>query len=325
MLTIITYHYIRDTSGTRYQGIKALPIKKFDGQLDYITKHYTVCSLAHIISAFCNKERLSHNACLLTFDDGLIDHYLTVFPRLAERGIVGSFYPSAVTVMENKILDVHKIHFILASTDKYDKLINDIFELLKPYREEYAIIEGKQLYNKFVTQFAELSKHDCPEIVFIKSFLQRGLPVKCCSEIVDKLFKYYVNDNEETLAKELYLDISQLRCMAKYGMEIGGHGYTHNWLDTLSKIEQEKEIYLTVDFLTKIYGVTPLNWAMCYPHGSYNNTTIELLKQAGCSLGLTIQHGLVSELSNPMTLNRLDTNDIPFSKHEDICEWTKKL
>ena len=324
MLTIISYHYVRDPIETRYPGIKALSIDKFKGQLDYIIKNYTACSLAQVISAVYKKEKLPPNACLLTFDDGLIDHFTVVFPILDERGIVGSFYPPAITIMENKMLDVHKIHFILASTDNYNKLIGNIFELIEPYRNEFDIPDENRLYEIFTTQFAKSSRYDRPEIVFIKNYLQRGLPVGCCSEIITNLFRYYVPDSEEILAKELYVTISQLRCMANHGMEIGGHGYTHGWLETLTRSEQEKEIHLTVNLLEKIYGVRPSDWVMCYPHGSYNDTTIELLKKTGCSLGITIEQGLVADFENPMRLNRLDTNEIPFSRNEGIGEWTKK-
>ena len=92
MLTIINYHYVRDLSRTRYPQIKGLPTQRFEGQLDYITKHYTVCSVGQVVSALKGEDQLPPYPCLLTFDDGLVDHYVTVFPRLEERGIIGSFF-----------------------------------------------------------------------------------------------------------------------------------------------------------------------------------------------------------------------------------------
>ena len=320
MLTIIMYHYVRDLPRTRYPRIKGLLTEKFEGQLDYITKHYTVCSLGQIISAIRGEDRLPSNSCLLTFDDGFIDHYLTVFPRLEERGIVGSFYPPARAVGEHKVLHVHKIQFILASTGGHRKLVEEILGLVKRYRGEYDIPEDERLYKMYATQ----KRYDPPEVVFIKRILQRGLPERVRLDVVDNLFMRYVSDDEETFAKDLYMDIPQLRCMVRHGMEIGGHGYKHVWLETLPRSEQEEEIRRTVDFLAKIYGHKPSNWGMCYPHGSYNDVTIGLLNQAGCALGLTTRVGLVSNSSKPLELNRLDTNDIPFSGDAGICEWTRK-
>jgi peptidoglycan/xylan/chitin deacetylase (PgdA/CDA1 family) len=154
--------------------------------------------------------------------------------------------------------------------------------------------------------------------------LLRGLPEKVGSSIVNTLFLRYVDSNEEIFARELYMDVTQLRCMVQHGMEIGGHGYKHAWLEVLSKSEQEEEIYSTLGFLTRIYKHEPLNWAMCYPYGSYNNMTLEILKQAKCALGITIYNDLVFDLKKPLELNRLDTTDIPTSKNAAVDTWTQK-
>jgi len=320
MLTIVVYHYVRDLPRTRYPKIKGLLTEKFEGQLDYITRHYRVCSMKQVIESWRNGEELPPNACLLTFDDGLLDHYLTVFPRLEERGIVGSFYPPAEAIERHKVLDVHKIHFVLASATDDKKLADDLLDLIRPYRSDYDIPNDADLYK----QYADVDRYDPPEIVFIKSVLQRGLPEQVRAEIVHGLFTRYVTGNETAFAKELYVDLDQLRCMARHDMEIGGHGYKHVWLETLSRTEQQEEIDRTINFLTKISGEKPSDWIMCYPYGSYNNVTLELLNPVGCILGLSTRVDLVSDFSNPLELARLDTNDLPFSGDAAISEWTRK-
>src|SRR5688572_25788722 len=122
MLTIVMYHYVRDLPRSRFPEIKALLTREFDQQLDYITARYTVCSLGEVVKAIRGGAALPHDACVLTFDDGFIDHYLTVFPRLVSRGIVGSFFVPAQPVLEHRVLDVHKIHFILAAATDHDLL-----------------------------------------------------------------------------------------------------------------------------------------------------------------------------------------------------------
>ena len=213
---------------------------------------------------------------------------------------------------------MHKIHFILASKADKQKLVAEILGLVKEYRGEYEIPEDGKLYKKYAMQ----NRFDTAEVVFIKKILQRGLPARVRSEIINILFMRYVTDDEETFASELYMDVTQLQCMARHGMEIGGHGYKHSWLETLSRDQQDDEIRRTLDFLTRVLGHKPTNWVMCYPYGSYNKVTIKLLKQAGCALALTADVGLVYDFSIPFELKRLDTNDIPFSGDADICQWT---
>ena len=73
-------------------------MEEFDGQLDYITRHYRVCDTRAVLAAARGEGPLPPNACLLTFDDGLLDHFTTVFPRLVERGLPGSFYVPVAAV-----------------------------------------------------------------------------------------------------------------------------------------------------------------------------------------------------------------------------------
>jgi len=309
MLTIVMYHYVRDLPHTRFPEIKGLLTRHFEGQLDYIQKHYTVCSFKQILAAARGEEPLPANSCLLPFDDGVSAHYLPVFPRLMDRRITAGFYPPAKPIEEHKMLDVHKIHFILAQGHQPKELIAAIFKLLQERRSRFPLPNDDELYKNYATA----GRFDPPEVVFIKRILQKGLPEILRNELVDALFKKYVSQDEETFAAELYMDLSQLRCMAQAGMEIGGHGYRHVWLETLTEAEQKDEIDRTVQFLTKIYNRSPVDWVMSYPYGSFNETTLSILSQTSCRIGLTTKVATVPDLSHLMQMDRLDTNDLPKS------------
>ena len=112
----------------RLPRIKGLLTSNFDGQLDYIAKHYSVCKLADVVEASRGERELPTNACVLTFDDGLADHYQTVYPRLLERGFTGAFFPPARPLQERCVLDVHKIQFVLAAMEDHDQLAAEILE-----------------------------------------------------------------------------------------------------------------------------------------------------------------------------------------------------
>jgi len=319
LLTIVMYHYVRDLPRTPYPRIKALLTDKFLGQLDYIDKHYTVCSVDQVVAAAKGRGELPPNACLLTFDDGFIDHYETVFPSLKRRGWTAGFYPPGQCILEHKMLDVHKIHFILAAAEEPCELVNDIFGLIRPHRADHDLPDEKTLYRTY----GSASRFDPPQIVFIKRILQKGLPETLRSAVVDELFRRYVSEDESAFAGQLYMNVRQLREMADAGMSIGGHGYRHLWLDSLPGNQQQREVRLTVDFLTEVYGRGPVHWVMCYPYGAYNDRILKLLEQCGCVLGLTTRVGL-ADLSRPLELARLDTNDLPCSADADVCDWTQR-
>jgi peptidoglycan/xylan/chitin deacetylase (PgdA/CDA1 family) len=317
MLTIVMYHYVRDLPQTRFPRIKGLLTEKFEGQLDYISGHYSVSSLAEVNAASRGEHELPPNACVLTFDDGLADHYETVVPRLLDRGLTGAFFPSARPTEEHCVLDVHKIQFILAAAEDHNKLGQELLRRLGKYRTSYTILPENELWK----QFAITGRFDPPETFFVKQMLQWVLPQLVRSELADQLFKEYVSADEAGFAQELYMDVSKMRQMISSGMEIGGHGYNHVWLGRLSREDQAEEIRRTVSFLSTVFGHRPSDWAMCYPFGSYNRETIELVSGIGCAIGLTTTAGL-ADPSHLLELNRLDTNDLPVSTNSEAGERT---
>jgi len=309
-ITIVMYHYVRDLSRSRYPEIKGLTVNAFRRQLDYIREHYTIISMEDMIDSLRHGYRsIPDNALLLTFDDGYLDHFTTVFPILHEAGIQGSFFPSAKAVQEQVVLDVNKIHFILATVKDKREIISFLFKLMDEFRNIYNLDENEI----FFKTLAVPNRFDSGEVIFIKRMLQRVLPVDLRKKIIDMLFKKFVTNDEEAFSQELYLNIDHLRCMKRCGMFIGSHGYDHHWLDTLSPENQDKDIDRSLQFLQTI-GVSIEKWVMCYPYGAYNKSLLEIIRRKGCALGLSVQVG-IADLSRDdvLTLPRLDTNDIPMS------------
>jgi hypothetical protein len=51
-------------------------------------------------------------------------------------------------------------------------------------------------------------------------------------------------------------------------------------------------------------------WALCYPYGSRDETTLRLLREAGCTLGLTTDPRRATTDDDLLELPRIDTNDL---------------
>jgi len=308
MLTVVMYHYVRDLPNTRYPKIKALRTDQFELQLDHIARTYEVVALADVVQAAQGGPSLPQSACLLTFDDGLADHYETVFPRLRSRSMPGAFFPPGLAIVERVLLDVHKIHFILAAAHDQRAVAASMLEQLDRMRERRALLPTAQ---ELRAAYEHEDRFDTPEVVLIKGALQFGLPADARSELVDALFAAFVPDDEHELARELYLDVAQLRELVHSGMAVGGHGWEHLWLGTLPRSQQAREIRKTVGLLEHVYESTPSCWTMCYPYGSYDEHTLELVREHGGALGLTTQADVARSLSRPLEIARLDTNDLP--------------
>ena len=110
-----------------------------------------------------DSSKLPENPLLLTFDDGYIDHYTNVFPILKEHKIQGSFFMPGRTIAENALLDVNKIHFILASAP-LDSLLNDLLEKMDFYRgREFSYPSNDELFK----QYAKDERFDTKEVIFM--------------------------------------------------------------------------------------------------------------------------------------------------------------
>ena len=118
---IAMYHYTRDLQHSRYPQIKGLDYALFEQQLQFFINNFSVVTMEDIINYVRTSgigHKLPEKPILLTFDDGYIDNYTVALPLLKKYGIQGSFFIPGKTFTENVLLDVNKIHFILASAKK---------------------------------------------------------------------------------------------------------------------------------------------------------------------------------------------------------------
>lgn len=262
------------------------------------------------MAAVEEKYTLPENALLLTFDDGYIDNYLYAMPVLQEFGVQGSFFIPGKTFSTHQLLDVNKIHYVLASAEKnrrMPELLKDVFSKMQEYRnKEFNYPDNRDLYDKY----ASASRFDSAEIVFIKQMLQTVLPEAVRNKISSDLFEKYVGVSEKQLAYELYMNADQIRTMKRNGMYIGIHGYDHYWLGNLPREQMKADIDKALEVMDEFIDADA--WVMNYPYGNYNAGVLEYIKSKGCRLGLTTEVR-VADIGNDSVLEfpRLDCNDFP--------------
>lgn len=300
------YHYTRDLQHSRYPGIKGLDTCLFKNQLDYFKNHFNVVSMEQVIEAAVSCTSLPENALLLTFDDGYIDNFTFAMPLLEEYGFQGSFFIPGKTFATHQLLDVNKIHYILASAD-INKLLIDVFERLNHYRgHEFEYSSNEDLFHRY----GVANRFDTKETIFVKRVLQTALPEKLRNRISSDLFEKYVGVSEEQLAYELYMNPDQIMTMKRHGMFIGLHGYDHYWLGNLTEEEMRADIDKALDTLDPFIDRSA--WVMNYPYGNYNQGVLDYIDSRGASVGLTTKVRVAHVgVDNRLTLPRLDCNDFP--------------
>lgn len=308
LVTIINYHFIRKVPKIRGIKLNALSKAAFINQLDFMINNYNFISVTDCINAIYNNKKLPRNPIMLTFDDGYIEHYTTVFPLLIERSVSGCFFPVEKTVTEKKMLQVNKIHLVLGSIE-INVLIDDISRLIKQYKSEYNL----KNFDDYRENISYLHPYDTKDVIFVKNLLQIALKREIRKIIIDKLFKKYVTNDEVGFCQELYITEDQIKLMIANGMHVGSHSYSHEWLNRLNPRDQENEIIRSTNFLKKL-GIDHHEFVMSYPYGGYDDGLINILNENNFKLAFTTRPGkTVLSKTNAFMLERYDTNDFSYN------------
>lgn len=305
-VSIIMYHYVRDLKNSRYPGIKGLDLRLFRQQIEFLKQNFNCISSEQLLEASASKTSLPERAALLTFDDGYIDHYTNVFPILEENGIKGFFSMPAKIIQEQTVLDVNKIHYILASGSIGD-LLGALYKKLDFYRgKEFDFPSNSELYDAL----AKANRFDDADTIFIKRVLQAELSERVRNRITQELFSEFVCADEAAFASELYMSYDQIKLMKRAGMHFGFHGYEHYWFERLSEEQYVQEIRQAREVFFDVIDWD--NWIFCYPYGSYSESLIRYCASMGCKAGFTTVARTADLIKDhPLCLPRFDTNDFP--------------
>jgi hypothetical protein len=187
----------------------------------------------------------------------------------------------------------HKIQFLLASVNE-KKLTNEILNLFDGENNEPFSMRNFIWYSYSETKWKDnwWSK----EMIFITNFLRKfnfsefEMEFKNKYEYVDFLFKKYVKESENVLAKNLYLTEKEIINMSKT-MIIGGHGDTSINLLT-ERYNLKNEINNSCDFIKEFSK----DVVFSYPNGGVDDTIINYLEKNGCKLAYTIEQKTLTDL-----------------------------
>lgn len=307
----IMYHYVRPDS-KELPYFRHLHIDDFSKQLEIFGNDYGFVSKEDFAGSLKSGE--PSRGVILTFDDGLSDHYEYVFPKLKEYNLWGIFYISTSPFKNKKLINVHRIHMLVGKyggrviKEKLNNLITDDMlshQHVKEYQE-----------NSYSRQDNDISTS------FVKRCLNYYIDYNYRSDVINKLMSIFY-PNESTLVSDFYLNENQILKMSQDGMVIGSHTVNHPVMSKLSSLEQEKEIYDSFSMLKSITGLKDFK-TFCYPYGgfhSFTQKTEELLDKCKCDFSFNVESRDIKKndiLNRKQALPRYDCNEFPFGRVREI-------
>lgn len=301
-LTAMMYHYVRDRgdSAEAGSGIPGMPVRDFEAQLDDLSQQHTFITWPDLRAALQERKPLPASACLLTFDDGVLDHHVNIFRILRERNLSGLFFVLDRCETDGLIL-AHKIHFLLAKLG-LTRLREAIWENLNSaQRERFTEAEkGYQLKYPPISLERRLN--------LLKAVLQRDLSNEV-DPLLGNLFEVHVGSEKET-ARNYYLSPEQIREMTEGGMHFGGHSRSHPWFDWIDAEARTAEIKASAEMLQKIESGP---WAFAFPYGGLSEDAPQILKAHGFMAAFTTKTQL--RHTDPFLIGRLDGEEIVQNGH----------
>jgi peptidoglycan/xylan/chitin deacetylase (PgdA/CDA1 family) len=298
---VVFYHYVRDARRSAFPAVHALAVPDFLRQVERLRSRQPIIDHATLEAALNGGPPLPNASALLTFDDGFIEHYTTVYPALRERGLCGIFFiAGAGLASPPRLLAVHKTHFLLA------KLGTQAFAT--SVRERLSGVSS----DLDTPRTIDVYRYDGDLDSATKHLLNYELAVYEADRILEELFREHIGDSSE-FAAALYLSHDMIREMADAGMTFGFHTQNHHVLSRLSRAEQRGEIAHGVQLVRQLTEQSSVPF--CYPYGhphTYNADTLAILAEAGYSMAFTTVRRAADPVSDArFELPRFDTRDLP--------------
>jgi hypothetical protein len=298
-LTVMMYHYIRDPGDAAEagSGIPGMSVPAFESQLDELAKQHTLVSWREVQMVVQGLGNLPPSACLLTFDDGVRDHYLNAFRILRSRNLSGLFFILDRSKGDGLVL-AHKIHFLVSALGVAG-LREAIWRRLNvDERERFT-----QAETKYQRKYPSNSLDDRTNL--LKAILQRDLSVQV-DPILSELFEKHIGSERET-SGTYYLSVEQIQEMSAGGMHFGGHSRSHPWFDWIDAEARRREIQASADWVGQF---EPGPWAFAYPYGGLSDDSPKLLQAQGFLAAFTTQTQLVH--TDPYFIGRLDGEEMAY-------------
>jgi peptidoglycan/xylan/chitin deacetylase (PgdA/CDA1 family) len=278
---ILAYHGFELVDETSFRPKLFIKSSTFKQRLRYLQQHCNVIKLEDL-----GNGKKPKNSVVITIDDGWASTLTLASPILKSFDFPYTVYLTTENVLNNL----------------------PIFHILLDY------ILMKSIGNKICLRLSNDEKVntiiDEGNITKIKGKIEQARAVSSDAELLSKIAKNLelnIDNLIDTKALSL-LSVKEVKELSGLGADIQLHTHSHyTYLNDDTAFNAE--IIENQQHIEEIIGIKPLHH--CYPSGSYNYKSIELLKPLGILTATTCVPGLCDETTNQLELPRfLDGENI---------------
>jgi peptidoglycan/xylan/chitin deacetylase (PgdA/CDA1 family) len=261
----------------------------FKHHLDFICKHYKIIPLSEVVNALHEQKPLPRKSIFITFDDGYSGNYDTAYSLLKMYDAVATFFVPTYFVETGEPLPTDILDAAIKFTSKKQ------FEMMtNGHARTFDISDNEKKH-----QTAEILHKNFKSVSFMERdswldnlALQLGFSSRQKVPVLGKHVKP--------------MNWSQIKELARNGMEIGSHTHRHVILANVSTDLAIEELGLSKGAIERKLGISCDSFS--YPKGSYpeagNEQTNQLVKKTGYQCAAYMHYGFNTNETNQYFLTR---------------------
>jgi len=296
-LLAVNYHYI-GMPDFPYNGVNGVSHSEFLNHVDYLKNNFILIGLSDLTKIDINKN----NYCLITFDDGLLCHYETVFNEMKKNNFPAAFFINTMPLVTGNATAIHKLHIVRAKIQS-KIILNELVDYCK--QKDISIPKTDEIF------LLSVYSYDTIEDSRLKYIINYHLTELDRNVFINRLFKSLYAEETE-FVEEWYMNDAHIKEMNDYLICIGSHAHSHLALAKLNDNDIIDELALSKKIIENIIG----NKIDCfsYPSGGKQAVTLgnaRLVKEIGFNYAFSMEREQNITMDYPQMLARIDCNDLP--------------
>ena len=281
-MNILMYHSVSSSADAQlFSGMHGVTVRDFEDQLSFLIKNSTVLGEKDIRSASLSGIYPKDDCFYLTFDDGFKQHFNNVYPILKDYGIQASFFIPTMHLESKKIPTVEKQRLLQYNLFSDYQEFLDVFCTIARYKVNgkardvfYPNTENINSSQNYLSEFDFYSNKER----FFRLLRNENLSAKDFSNIINHMFEKFYSDDGKFI-NDYYMSASDIKIMSDNGMVIGGHSYSHPFLNKIPIDKMQKEIDRSMSFLRQVTNKNINSFA--YPFGAFDDNVVDYLQKIG--------------------------------------------
>lgn len=263
---VLAYHRVLSHEVLRRQWVQPgmyVLADVFDQQMECVRRHFHVLGFPELLERWRTKDwDQAQRYCVITFDDGWLDNYVSAFPVLKRYGIPATIFLPTDYIGTNQWFWPDKLCYLMKCARCEGGRAGEGAAVRAVLQRIPGIDENQ--CNVVMSAKPDMADEICDEVIE----RCKQLPLETVTRLIDSLAEAL----EATVPNErVIMNWDEVAHMSRNGITFGSHSCSHRILTTLTRPEIEMELENSKKALVeRQVNYVPV---FCYPNG---NTTADI-------------------------------------------------